>query len=125
MNELFLLEDVVKYKKAFFNSASARYEDCLNGNFRLYPSNDEMRQKLKEDYGQMINSGMFREDPPSFEDIMERMRELESRINMRVGPRKNHAKIPVHDSTPGEEDESSAPVFPDFTDKPKAPEPGM
>ena len=125
MNELFLLEDVVKYKKAFFNSASARYEDCLNGNFRLYPSNDEMRQKLKEDYGQMINSGMFREDPPSFEDIMGRMRELESRINMRVGPRKNHAKIPVHDSSSGEEDESSAPVFPDFTDKPKAPEPGM
>lgn len=73
----------------------------------------------------MINSGMFREDPPSFEDIMGRMRELESRINMSVGPRKNHAEIPFHDSSSGEEDESSALVFPDFTDKPKAPEPGM
>ena len=68
---------------------------------------------------------MFREDPPSFEDIMGRMRELESRINMSVVTGKNHAEIPVHDSSSGEEDESRALVFPDFTDKPKAPEPGM
>lgn len=70
--ELLLLKDVVKYKKAFFNSANTRYDDCLNGNLRLYPSNDEMRQKLKEDYGQMVKSGMFRDKPPSFENIMEK-----------------------------------------------------
>jgi hypothetical protein len=125
ITELHLLEDVVKYKKAFFNSAYARYEDCLNGNLRLYPSNDEMRQKLKEDYEQMINSGMFREEPPSFENILECMRELESTINMGVGPWKNHGVISGHESSSGKKDDSEGPDFPDFTDKPKPPEPGM
>lgn len=84
MADLSLLEDVVKYKKAFFNSAYARYEDCLNGNLRLCPSSDEMSKKLEEDYGQMIDSGMFRGAHPSFSDMMDRMREVESRINKGV-----------------------------------------
>ncbi len=125
MTDLSLLEDVVKYKKAFFNSAYAKYEDCLNGNLRLYPSNDEMRQKLKEDYVQMIDSGMFREEPPTFESIMERMRDLEFRINKGVGQRINHVGISDQDLSSGEVDDNGGPVFFGFTDKPKVPEPGM
>ena len=125
ITELFLLKDIVKYKKAFFRSSNARYDDCLNGNLRLYPSNDEMRKKLKEDYGQMIKSGMFREEPPSFENIMERMRELESRINMGVGLRKNHVEISFHDSLSVEEKSPGNTVLSDFTDKPKVSELGM
>ena len=85
MTDFSLLEDVVRYKKAFFNSAYAKYEDCLNGNLRLCPSNDEMKKKLKEDYGQMINSGMFREDPPAFDEMIRRIQDLESRINTAIG----------------------------------------
>ncbi|MHB8423185.1 MAG: nucleotidyl transferase AbiEii/AbiGii toxin family protein [Leptospirales bacterium] len=81
MNELPLLEDVVKYKMTFYKSGYAHYEDCLNGKFHLYPSSDEMRQKLEEDYNQMILSGMFRDDPPVFNEIMKRTQDLESRIN--------------------------------------------
>ena len=87
MTDLSLLEDVVKYKKAFFNSAYANYEDCLDGNLRLSPSNDAMRKKLKEDYEQMINSGMFREDPPVFDEMTQQIQDLESRINTEIRQR--------------------------------------
>jgi hypothetical protein len=84
-----------------------------------------MRQKLKEDYVQMIDSGMFREEPPTFESIMERMRDLEFRINKGVGQRINHVGISDQDLSSGEVDDNGGPVFFGFTDKPKVPEPGM
>jgi len=76
-----LLEDVVKYKKVFFHSSHAKYEECLEGRFKLYPENGVIRNRLADDYEKMRRSGMFREDPPSFDEVMNRMKNLESRIN--------------------------------------------
>lgn len=80
-----LLEDVIKFKKVFFHSSYANYDDCMGGRFKLYPQNAEMRKMLEEDYEKMTKSGMFREVPPDFNDVMLRMQDLESRINTEMG----------------------------------------
>ena len=76
-----LLKDVIKFKKVFFHSSYANYDDCIAGRFKLYPQNEEMRRNLEEDYEKMKKSSMFREEPPDFNNIMLRMKEIETQIN--------------------------------------------
>jgi hypothetical protein len=75
-----LLVAVVKLKKIFYDSGHARYDDCLDGKFRLVP-NESSRKILQDDFDRMIDAGMFIEAPPSFDSILERLRELEATIN--------------------------------------------
>lgn len=75
-----LLEDVVKYKKAFYNAGYANYDACLIGQLRLIPK-DEMLVALRDDFHRMISAGMFIDAPPTFEAIVDSLRELETIIN--------------------------------------------
>lgn len=75
-----LLEDVVRHKKVFYNSAYANYDACLAGQFRLVPDAAALAQ-LREDFRRMILAGMFSGEPPSFDSIVERLRVLERLIN--------------------------------------------
>lgn len=75
-----LLEEVVKVKKVFFHSGSARYDDCLAGSLRLVPG-DAAREVLAKDFAAMRDGGMFLIDPPSFEAILDRLGRLEVEIN--------------------------------------------
>lgn len=75
-----LLEEVVKVKKVFFHSGSARYDDCLAGSLRLVPG-DAAREVLAKDFSAMRDGGMFLVDPPSFEKILDRLGRLEVEIN--------------------------------------------
>lgn len=68
------------HKKAFFNASYANYDGCLNKQFRLVPKEDEI-MNLKSDFIKMQNSGMFSEDSPSFDGLIEIIRELEVKIN--------------------------------------------
>lgn len=76
--ELFI--SVIEHKKFFFNASYARYDDCLNNNFRLIPFESELT-KLKEDFLKMQDAGMFSEEPPTFQEIVGILRNLEQQIN--------------------------------------------
>lgn len=75
-----LLADVVKHKKVFYNASYANYDACLGGQLKLIP-NDAALIALREDFQRMIGAGMFIGVPPVFDDIVDRLRALESMIN--------------------------------------------
>jgi hypothetical protein len=75
-----LLEDVILHKKAFFNASYARYDECLRGQFKLIPDSHEI-VTLKDDYSNMINSGMFQSTPRQFDKIIESLAKLQDEIN--------------------------------------------
>jgi len=81
--DIILLKDVIHYKKVFFHSGYANYDACLEGGFRLIPG-DSLLSLLEEDYKQMISSGMFDMDPPSFEEIVQVLEKTQERINEEV-----------------------------------------
>jgi len=78
-----LLVDVVRHKKIFYNTSYANYDDCLVGRMRLLPD-DTALDALGEDYRCMADAGMFIGEPPSFAEVIERLRVLETSINHTV-----------------------------------------
>jgi hypothetical protein len=75
-----LLEDVVKYKKVFYDASHANYEACLDGLIRLIPDSSALNS-LHKDFKSMIDAGMFIGNPPDFDTILNRLRVLEAGIN--------------------------------------------
>lgn len=75
-----LLADVVKHKKVFYNTSYANYDACLAGQLRLIPE-DAALAALRDDFHRMIGAGMFIGEPPTFDVIVDRLRELETTIN--------------------------------------------
>lgn len=74
-----LLSQVAKHKATFFRSGWASYDRAQAGTLRLVP--DAYRLKdLRDDYLKM-HPMMFDHDPPSFDDILARIRLLEATIN--------------------------------------------
>ena len=77
-----LFEDVVRHKQIFFNATYANYEACLANELRLIPD-DGVVAELRTDYEKMLGAGMVYNDPPSFDDILAGIREIEREINTR------------------------------------------
>lgn len=75
-----LLADVVKHKKVFYNASYANYDACLTGQIKLTPE-DAALAALRDDFHRMIGAGMFIGEPPTFDVIVDRLRELETTIN--------------------------------------------
>lgn len=75
-----LLEDVVRFKKVFYDSSYANYDECLSKELKIIPS-EEMLTTLRLDYKNMIRESMFQVEPPAFDEIIERLRVLEADIN--------------------------------------------
>ena len=75
-----VLENVLEYKKDFFNASYTNYDDCLIGQFCLVP-NVEGISKLSEDFKKMQEAGLFSEMPVSFNKIITTLSDLESQIN--------------------------------------------
>ena len=72
---------VVNHKDAFWRDGKARYDDCRSKKFRLVPTGATLT-KLKDDYEAMLEAGMFfSEKPATFEEIMNDIAALESRLN--------------------------------------------
>lgn len=74
---------VLKYKEKFYNSSSANYPACRHGNLRLVPHN-ENSEGLKCDYKEMVESGMIYGDVPSYDQLTEKILELEKQLNERI-----------------------------------------
>jgi hypothetical protein len=73
-----LLNDVVAFKQRFYPCAWARYEQAKPGTFRLLPDQARLTE-LRRDY-QDMQQMVFRA-PPSFEEIIAALQELETAIN--------------------------------------------
>lgn len=78
LDDLNLLETVLMNKKIYFASPSAHYETARIGTMCLSP-NDAFVDTLKQDCEKM--SDMFFGEPPNYENIIERIGEIEKDIN--------------------------------------------
>lgn len=75
-----LLERVVRHKEAFFAYSNVGYDGCLTGQFKLIPPAG-MVDSLRTDCQRMVEQRMFAGEIPDFDQIIERLKDLESRIN--------------------------------------------
>lgn len=80
LQDLDLLQDVVDLKRTFYRQNSARYELCLTGELILVPTGDNL-VKLRDDYDQMIESGMMDSNEMPMDEILERLGILQDEIN--------------------------------------------
>ncbi|GJM07517.1 MAG: hypothetical protein DHS20C10_12510 [marine bacterium B5-7] len=80
LNANAILKDVIYTKKAFYHANYARYDDCLEKKIHLIPTGDFLKA-LKTDYKKMLQADMFILKPPSFEEILETLREAQKVMN--------------------------------------------
>jgi hypothetical protein len=76
-----LLETVIAHKSRFYRSPRSRYEDCLLGKIQLIPEESSIAL-LERDY--LAMEGMFFESPIPFATVLERLRELETKVNLKT-----------------------------------------
>jgi hypothetical protein len=79
-----LRERLFAWKGQFFGSSWARYDLAKPGTVRLVPP-DERVAALRRDYQAMRD--MYLSEPPSFDDVLAVLAELQARINGAVGLR--------------------------------------
>ena len=77
-----LRERVVNWKRQFFGSAWANYEEAKPGTFRLVPPPERL-PALRRDYQSMLD--MYLTEPASFDEVLATLGELENRINQVIG----------------------------------------
>lgn len=73
-----LLEQVVRNKGLMFADKSAQYDHAVPGSLNIRPSGPTA-DKLKQDYAAMTE--MFMTEPPSFDELMAGIQELEAKLN--------------------------------------------
>jgi hypothetical protein len=78
LQQMDLLQAVVKHKMLFFTSAWAHYQTAIAGTLRLFPPGHRY-EELQRDYSAM--GEMFFGEPPPFEKILETLGSLEESIN--------------------------------------------
>lgn len=76
-----LLAQVVHNKSLMFADKSACYDTAVIGSLRLLPS-DEITADLKRDYADMAE--MFMTSPPTFDDLLAGLAELEAQLNSKA-----------------------------------------
>lgn len=78
LENISLLKTVAEHKALFFKANWAHYEEATPSGLRLLPREYQM-SALKNDYRQMQQ--MFFEEPPTFDQIIEKLRGIEKEIN--------------------------------------------
>ena len=78
-----LLERVVRHKEAFFAYADVGYEACLDGGMLLVPP-AKLIDALHADYRGMVGQRMFGGALPEFDAVIQRIGDLQSAINRAV-----------------------------------------
>ena len=73
-----LMEDVREYTSIMFGSTWMRLGEAEPGSFQLVPT-DTLRKALKADYD--ATQGMIYGEPPTFDEIIEVIERLQSRLN--------------------------------------------
>ena len=80
-----LLADVVRHKKVFFHAGNANYDRCLDGRLRLVPDDDQL-PALQSDYDAMRGARIVGDGAPEFDMLIERIRSLETEVNLAPAP---------------------------------------
>jgi len=75
-----MLERVAADKQELFRSSKARYDLARPGSLRLVPGTEQL-ESLRLDYGLMEKDGMFYQEPPTINRLVEELRTLEDLIN--------------------------------------------
>lgn len=74
-----LMKSVVNFNRLFFKYSWLNYDEAKPGSFRMVPRDAERLKSLKADYRQM--EPMFFKDPPTFDQIIAGLQDIEDRIN--------------------------------------------
>jgi len=74
-----LLATVARHKATFFRSGWANYDTARPGTLQLMPREARLRD-LRADYRAMAPM-MFDEKPPSFDDILAKIKQIQDAIN--------------------------------------------
>ena len=82
LSQVALLEEVATHMCVFFQSAWARYDEARPGTLKLAPSG-EIVGVLEKDYADM-QIMIFDDSPPTFEELVNELRDLEDRINAKA-----------------------------------------
>jgi hypothetical protein len=75
-----LLRQVVDSEELFFKRSGVDYDNIKYDTIRLVPLNSKIIEVLKNDYQSM--QGMFFDSPPSFDQILSGLQDMEHRINI-------------------------------------------
>lgn len=83
-----LAHRVAEHKQAFFaekapDGSVIDYGRAVSGELRLVPEGDAL-EALRSDYQEMISSGLFEEDPSSFEVLMDQCHAIEAEANRQI-----------------------------------------
>ena len=73
-----VFKDVIKVKNLLYPSGKTNYKDCIGGALFLTP---EDTTGLERDYKAMQDNGMFSEEPPNFDHLIEKLKTLEAELN--------------------------------------------
>jgi len=80
-----LLKDVVEFKMKFYRSPRSKYEEILEGNLKLVPS-DNTISIFEKDYEEMKQ--MFFGEIPTFQDVIQKLKTTEIIINKIVNDKR-------------------------------------
>ena len=80
LNNKEVLDLVIKTKQIFYYYGDATYESCSNGNIKLIPDEKGI-EGLRQDYQGMVDSRLFFETEPTFDEIISSLHALENKIN--------------------------------------------
>lgn len=80
LNDIELLEKVIKFKEKFYSDNTAKYHQIMEGNLVLIPNKKQLKV-LQNDYKRMKN--MMFADYPEWDIIMKTLKELECEINLK------------------------------------------
>ena len=75
-----LLHEVIRFKQIYFAAGWAHYDTAVPGTLRIVP-HAELAKILRSDYVQMKE--MFPAEARSFDDVLQRLEDLEARLNAR------------------------------------------
>ena len=82
IKSLDLLKKVIKFNNKFFYTAFAKYDEILEGKFKIQPG-DNYLVELKRDYVDMKNM-IYDNEAPSFDDIMNSLETMKDKLNLTI-----------------------------------------
>lgn len=82
-------EQVVRHKSVFFAEKAlglvVDYSVTVSGGLVLVPPEGATFDQLKADYGKMVEDGLLQAPVPTFDELMEKSRQLQRRVNAAMG----------------------------------------
>jgi hypothetical protein len=79
INDAELYKNIIEHRKKFYHISNVDYESDKRERIKIWPT-EEMENLFREDYKAMIESFIYNENPLTFEQLKERILELEAKF---------------------------------------------